>query len=114
MAQVDFSHAILRPAENRKPLEGGAYLDLYLDTYGYRRQIVNSQGTSIADNYTMEFLEKTMNRMVVLYTGEFIESGSEFYLAYVYQTTDKLWRVSNVSFSAGDMFSFKITMELTT
>jgi hypothetical protein len=107
MAQVDFSHALLRPVSNIKPLEAGAYLNLKPSTV----RLYNAERTvNLGDNLTADFLERAINKMVIVYSGEFAASGTEFYIGDPYQN---FWRVSNISFSEGDMFSFKVTMEIT-
>lgn len=104
MAQVDFSHAVLDVntagcifAQSDRDLELNISPALY----------EAGLGNQINQNATISVLSQTLTKKEILYTGEFKASGTEFYTIF------GMWKVSNISFSAGDTYSFVVTTETT-
>ena len=103
MAQVDFSNAVL-DVYNDKPLTYGSYLQL------------NNSGApyfhNLAGNYisvpTKSIILNTPQNVSILFTGVFNSAGTEFYIG----DSAKEWKVSNISFSSGDTYSFVIDIEV--
>lgn len=103
MAQVDFSHAKLEPkSTGERPI---TYSDIM--RLNYSNYIYDSSGNIIASNVTKTILSETNSKVSILYVGQFTASGTECYPS-AYN-----WRISNISFSAGDTFSFVIDVEVT-
>lgn len=105
MAQVDFSNAVLDVNTGYYPLRMQSYISL-----GANRILVNSTGTPITQNSAMSVVENTPSKVSILYTGSFDTSGTEFYL-HDGDTAHRYWKVSGISFSSGDTYSFIIDIE---
>lgn len=103
MAQVDFSNAVLRPNTGHKPFNFQNFMEIANANY-----MCKANGVTISTNHVMTVLENTKNKYSVLFTGTFTESGTECYL-HNYLT----WKITNISFSAGDSYSFAIDIETT-
>lgn len=108
MAQVDFSNAVLEPYTDVKPLT--AQYDLGIEI----NNISNANSGIIASNLTTTVLENTLSKRSVLFTGTFTDSGTECYLYYYFSIAvhNIYWKISNISFSSGDTFSFVIDIEV--
>ena len=109
MAQVDFSNAVLdlysgNPSYADKPMNSSDYLNLGGNN---SHILVNTSGSSIVSNSSKTIITNTPSKVSILYTGTFTASGTEF-LTY----EAPRWRVSNVSFSSGDTYSFVIDIEV--
>lgn len=110
MAQVDFSHAVITPVSGTYPLRND-YEKIY-DPTGYSG-LFDSNRIQIA-GLTVHNTENLANHFSVVYSGTFGYSGTEAYLAVGFQSNPQLvWKISNISFSAGDYFSFQIDIDLT-
>ena len=105
MAMVDFSNAVL-DVNREKPLNYQ-----YLSTDEYNHYLMDANGNIINSNRSTQVLTNTPTTLSRLYTGSFTASGTEFYLG-TYFTTGSAWKVSNVSFSSGDSYSFVIDIEV--
>lgn len=104
MAEVDFSHAVLDVNGSEKPLAQNPYLRLQSHTFYY-----NGNPVTDASAGRVSIITDTPTKVSILYVGTFIASGTEFYIAYSqYAGT---FRVSNISFSSGDTYSFIIDIE---
>lgn len=99
MAQVDFSNARIEPLH---AITWSWDYQLGLASTG---ALFSSDGTQIVSNQQMNYsYYNPPTKAVILYAGAFTASGTEFYIKnQVYG-----WKVSNVSFSAGDSYSFEI------
>ena len=102
MAQVNFDNAVLRPYSNNKPLERSGIMELNNSTV-----LCNTDGYSICSNALKTVILETANKFSILFVGTFTTSGDKF-LLHNYKT----WEVSNISFSAGDTYSFVIDIEI--
>ena len=100
MADVDFSNAVL-------DVNTGSYRPLNQDTFlGLTNaRINNTSGQQIVTNNSYQLLQDTPAKISILYTGSFTSGGSEFC------TSGSIFRVSNISFSSGDTYSFIIDVE---
>ena len=103
MAQVDFSSAVLDVNTGKKPITLAYYL--FLNNYQY---LLNSSGTPISSSSTKNVVSETSTKTSVLYAGRFDTSGTEFYLG---NNGNAVWKVSNISFSTGDTYSFVVDIE---
>jgi len=102
MAQVDFSNAVLDVKSGSTPLTNGSVLGFTTNT-----TLFDASGTVITTNHSQTTLVSTSSKVSILYTGQFTTSGTECYPGNIYM------RVSNISFSAGDTYSFVIDVEVT-
>lgn len=107
MAEVDFSNARLSvdPARTKSPIDPN-YLNL-IANYFYDsnwNRISTVSFTRVVDE---------QNRVSYIYSGTFTASGTEFYFGDAYPSEfDQRWRVSNITFSSGDTYQFKVTANL--
>lgn len=107
MGYVDFSNAVLEVYNSEKPLTGNNYLRLYHRDFfdiSTKQQVNRGQGY---DTYTI--ITNTPSKVSILYTGEFTRSGNGFFIGY--STTSGTFTISNISYSAGDNYSFIIDIE---
>ena len=106
MAQVDFSNAVLDVVSGYTPLSLPEYLRLNVSEF--------HDSSHNALNYQSwnpnVILQNTPTKVSILYSGTFNVGGTEFYIAYT--GTEEAWCVSNISFSAGDVYSFVIDIEV--
>ena len=104
MAQVDFSNAKIEPSDYNNPHPMG---------YDYLMQLDNSlflytrEDGSINTNANKATLLSTSKKISILYTGTFTKSGNYFYLG-----THYVWKVSNITYNAGDTYSFVVEVEV--
>ena len=96
MAQVDFSNAVLESNVGfaGNPLEQGYTFGLERDSYLYD----GSSGLTQIGSFTRTVVADTGTRRTLLYVGAFTASGTE--ATFIFNE----WRISNISFSAGDTF----------
>ena len=121
MAQVDFSNANIEIIGSRKPLQ-----KRYLGLTNYNSQTQITYFMTTAEPWvalgtpTITILTQTPTKYSILYTGTFSSSTpsglSEFGI-YIRQqsgspTYDFFWKVSNITFSAGDTYSFVIDVDV--
>ena len=104
MADVDFSNAVLEPVSGQKPLTRPLMLGIARTPTLY-----DAQDTAIVTGQAFSTLENTSTKYSLLFSGTFTASGTEFYI--VYSQNDKVWKVSNISFASGDIYSFVIDIE---
>lgn len=104
MAQIDFSNAVLDVNGNSTPLTEDDYMSFNNTAY-----LWNSQGQYITSNQTKTIINNTPAKVSILYTGSFTTSGTEFYIG---NGGGNPWKVSNISFSSGDTYSFVIDIEV--
>lgn len=115
MAQVDFSNAVLdvNTDSNDLPFD---YSYLYVNYNGAFYTYDSSQYHIVNSNYSVTKISETPSKVSFLYTGKFNSSGTFFYLGrcwYDYGVFKHLpWKVSNISFSADDTYSFVIDIEV--
>ena len=105
MAQVDFTNAVLDVYGNSdKPLTYANYL--YFDNTAFFTDIpVTGQISTPNKSIILNSPEKVS----ILFTGVFTASGTQFLIG---DANIKAWKVSNVSFSANDTYSFVIDIEV--
>lgn len=103
MAQVDFSNALLEPRSGQKPITES--YNLYLNNTSY---LFDSNGANVVTSPSKSTLVSTPSKVTILYSGTFSASGTEFYMC---NSSDKQWKVSNISFNPGDTYSFAIDIE---
>ena len=108
MAEVDFSNALMRPEPDKFPFRRDSYIALNNSMYLY-----NSSSTRITTSETKNKILDTPSKVSVAYTGQFTASGTEFYLTGT-STVDRVWKISNISFSSGDTYSFIVDIEVST
>ena len=102
MADVDFSHAVLDVNGSNKPMSTGDYLQLYNGQYFH-------VGGGVVVNYynsSMSIITNTPTKVSILYAGSFDISGTGFTIG-----NSDYWKVSNISYSEGDTYSFIIDIE---
>lgn len=100
MADIDFSNAVL------EPVAGIANMNYpYLNLYDRSLYDANQNAISYA---TCTIVSNTHQKITFQYTGSCYRGGTEMYF-FRYNT--KAWRISNISFAAGDTFSFEIDIE---
>lgn len=105
MADVDFSNATMQPYSNYAPMTYSEYLAFYRSAPLY-----NSSGSGITSNYARTIVSDTASMFSYLFTGTFTASGTEFYIGW--SSSALVWKVSNISFSAGDNYSFIVDIEV--
>ena len=101
MAEVDFSSAVLRPNNNVLPMSlDTGYLGLATGN-----GVLTDGANIINSNYRLQILSSTPTKVSLLHTGTFTASGTTCY------TDFERWKISNISFSSGDTYSFIIDIE---
>ena len=107
MADVDFSNAVLElnyPAGC--PMNSAFLAFNYTGTF----RDINANELNFGGNFSV--LTNTPSKVSLLFTGTFISSGTSFYFGTWYGAgTGGLWKVSNISFSADDTYSFIVDIE---
>lgn len=101
MAVVDFDNAVLDVNTGENPLNHSDYMDLKHYFYNNNTEVSTP---------TISVISNTPTKVSILYSGTFTQSGTEFYIAY--STTNGTFKVSNISYSAGDTYSFVIDIEV--
>lgn len=104
MADVDFSHAVLDVYAGN-PMNSGSYLNFASSQSSGTFVDINGNVVNPNDSY-YSIITNTPTKVSILFTGTFTASGTEF---YTYFSTK--WKVSNISFSSGDTYSFIIDIE---
>lgn len=110
MAEVDFSNARIAPATtfNGSSLSNptkNSNVSLATNSWAFydaSSNVVNQTSRSGSQ------LVSAQKQLVYLYQGTFSASGTEFYLII----EGAGWKVSNISFSSGDTYIFKIRADL--
>lgn len=106
MADVDFTNAVLDANPD------GTWYPLTLSDYlGFARtaSLYNSGAVNIAYNNSVSIITDTPSKASILFTGTFDRGGTEFYMV---DSGNRPWKVSNISFSGGDTYSFIIDVEV--
>lgn len=108
MAVVDFSNAVLDVAglnsSHNRPLAEDFYLRFGSpsgDAY-----FTNRDDQRVVSNPSSQIILNTPQKVSILFTGTFTTSGTEMYRYYT------MWKISNISFSAGDTYSFVVDIEV--
>lgn len=73
--------------------------------------LYDSNNDRIVQNYSSRRILNTPSRISFLYTGIFIVSGTEAYLR-LNSYTNLCWKFSNISFQAGDDYSFIVDVDM--
>lgn len=111
MAQVDFSNARIEPANISPSVNPTAYSNLTLA--GYNDTLYDSRINAVSSNINVTQLTNQQKQLMYLYQGTFSASGTEFYIIHAPSYTNYAgWKVSNISFSAGDTYVFQINATL--
>ena len=108
MAIVDFSNAVIECTGDK--IWENAYLGFLYN--GAQLYHVPSSGNVyvIVSDYNYTITSKTQNQCVILYTGKFTQAGTAFWFGVHQQMP---WKVSNISFQAGDTYAFEIVLTRT-
>lgn len=112
MAEVDFSNARIEPASSYMSLSLRNPTVIANVALSYNNALYNASGTAITSSFNRTQLINQQKQLMYLYQGTFSTSGTEFYIV---GSDDSLaaWKVSNISFQAGDTFIFQINATLT-
>ena len=97
MAQVDFSNARIEPDSSGWVTSSNVALFNSI-LYG-----LTEGKPQINTGYTYNITYDSPSKRVILYTGTFTASGTGFYMGI-----NGYWKVTNISFSAGDTYSFEV------
>ena len=108
MAQVDFSNARIEPVVSPNVSTGNATANSYLNLNS--TALVDATDNAIVTNYSSQLLKNEKKEFVYMYTGTFTTSGTVCYIRYVSNVS--WWKISNISFSAGDTYAFSIKADL--
>ena len=100
MADVDFSNAVLDVNGNTKPMTNASYLGM-----ASGGGVLTDGSNIINANYSLNIIQDTPTKVSLLHTGTFTASGNTCYTDY------QKWKISNISFSPGDTYSFIIDIE---
>ena len=116
MAQIDFSNATIEPVSTKKPFSQYKLgLGIVNNFNTYFRDVDGNNLLSV--NYLAPtILANTPTRMSLIYTGTIasgIASGTAFYLGLTGGAAYNFWKVSHISYSAGDTFSFQLDFDIT-
>ena len=108
MAMVDFTNAVIE-VDSTYSAPPFAAPEVNVSSGSLR----DAGGSQIGGSNHSKIVDQLMNQ-VHSYSGTFTADGTEF---YIYSTTGSpspaRWRISNISFHAGDTYSFQIPIELT-
>lgn len=104
MAQVDFSNAIIE-MQNTVPW---GYDDF---GFSWLMDLYDRNGNKINNNPSRNLLTDTPTVKSWLFTGEFITNGTEAFFS-IRTTNDCNWKISNISFSSGDTYSFELEISV--
>lgn len=109
MAQVDFSNAKITPVTNPSGYSanpvGRAYANLQISN-----GIYDASENSLVTNHHFNILKDVSRQFIFLWTGTFTASGTEF---YIFENRGcSAWKVYNITFNAGDTYSFSIRADL--
>lgn len=115
MAQIDFSNAKIEPVSTMKPFS--QYKMALGVANNFNTYFKDADGNNILSvNYLAPtILANTPTRLSLIYSGTLgssIASGTAFYLG-LSGAANKFWKVSNISFSAGDTFGFQLDFDIT-
>ena len=120
MAVVDFSNAIIKPQSafnGHTPWARGNYYGVC--DANNRVHIYDASGNTLNSSQyiTPTFQVLTPTKVAIIISGSFasgITSGTKFYLGRGSGASAELfWEISNISFQAGDTFSFQLDFDLT-
>lgn len=105
MAVVDFSNAVIE-CTGEKFWE---YSFLGFTYNGAQLYHVPASGNVyvIVSDYHYTKMKETKTECVWLYTGKFTQAGTAFWFGVNNQMP---WKVSNISFQAGDTYAFEIVL----
>jgi len=108
MARCDFSNARLE-AIGANPITNRSRLGLENSDQLFKIQ--NGSFVSITTNQSRTAVTVKSTILKYIFNGTFTESGNSFYFGiagnYSVQTNG-YWKMSNISFNAGDTYSFEI------
>jgi len=103
MAMVDFTNAKITPT-GENPAKY-AYMNMRSSV------LLDASNNFIVTNSSVTQTKNDPKLMVFSYAGTFTTSGTEFYIWNA--SASSRWKVSNISFSSGDTYSFQIPTTLT-
>ena len=104
MALVDFTNAVL----HFPSVFPGGTEDMNFST----SYLCDANGNTIVTNYRSTRLINEEKRDVRAFSGNFTTSGTEFYFG-AYANVSSKWKITGISFQAGDSYSFQIPIYLT-
>lgn len=108
-SDVDFSDALIDVNSyysEHKPLSQAGLV--YLQ---YCRSILNI-GRTVISSPTLTTVDVSPSKSTVIFEGTFNASGTEFFMGQNTNGNYIYWRVTNISFSAGDTYSFAVDVEV--
>lgn len=116
MAQVDFSNARIEPSTITSSsfptaINPTAYENVMLSGVG-NTALWDASMNTVSDPVTITRLVNEKKQLMYLYQGTFTASGTEFYILNANQGIITGWKISNISFSAGDTYVFQINATL--
>ena len=111
MAQIDFSNAHIEPASTPNPVAGG------IDDVGLTQNyMITGGGTGNSYNvpFTRSLIHNEPKKLTYQYAGTIPANcnGTELYLSKQAGYQPSWWKISNISFSAGDTFLFQISANI--
>lgn len=105
MAMVDFSNAVLTP-EGSSIISSYSYVNLNQGDFSN----LTTPGIAINSNANVTIIKNEANQAIISYTGTFTESGNGFYIGL--NNYYPRWKITGISFQAGDTYSFQIPITL--
>ena len=112
MARCDFSNAVLSLTANSNIATDYYSLGLSYSGGGVLFKQVNGTYQPIVTNNTLTTVVQKSKVLKFIYNGTFTESGTSFYFGHAsenFSTGDNAtFKISNISFNAGDTYSFEI------
>lgn len=107
MAVVDFSHAVIEPV-GVVSTTGAGYV---IGTTSIKD--ANDNTIATPQNVGTSLVNKQKQRMYG-FSGTFTASGTEFYIMTTFSSgvLQRGWRISNITFQAGDTFNFQVNASL--
>ena len=107
MAQVDFTNAKIDFGDT-PPMD--AYFCLKSGDYHDVSYPCDTNGNLIGSNGVIQIV-RDYHSLTTTTPGTFNSSGTEFYICKK-NSTEKYWRIYNISFNSGDTYEFEINLDL--
>lgn len=104
MAQIDFTNAVLDVNGASTPMNLSKNIG-----FDNSATLYDANASVVSRSSSKSVLFQSPTKASILYTGTFTKSGTEFYITG--STNQFQWKVSNISFSTDDTYSFVIDIE---